>query len=144
VATGQLAFSSDVRAGHAAALAVDSLAGGPNGQDDGTYWQAAGAASFAANRTWEVKLASAQTVRAVQARLELDGPGWITVDARFLDDTGAQLMRTTIYDGPAVDYQAIGITLATPLPGVRDVYLIFTQSPAGVAPGLRTVGVYTP
>lgn len=144
MATGQLAFSSDAAVGHAAALAIDALAGGPNGQNDGTYWQAAGAASFAASRTWEVKLASAQTIRAIQARMELDAPGWVTVDARFLDDTGAQLMRTTIYDGPSADYQAIGITLTTPLPGVRDVYLIFTQSPTGVAPGLRTVSVYTP
>src|SRR5207302_452570 len=83
VATGQFAFDSDEATGHAAALAVDAHVGGPNGQDDTTYWQAAGDASSPAQRTWHVVLASAQTVRAVQARLQLDAPGWVRVQARF-------------------------------------------------------------
>jgi len=143
VAAGQLAFDSDEASGHGAALAVDALVGGPNGQNDGTYWQALGAASFSNLREWDVRLASAQTVVAVQARLQLDAPGRVRADVRFNDTTGNPLLTTTLYDGEAIDGQAIGVTLGSPLPGVRDVYLIFTQSPTGVAPGLRTLGVYT-
>jgi hypothetical protein len=93
-------------------------------------------------RTWSVNLGSAQTISAVQVRLALAGPGPVNVTLRLLGTTGNQLANQTLYAGSASDHHVIGSVFATPVAGVRQIYLIVTESPGGVAPGLRTVGVY--
>lgn len=137
--------ASDSTSGHAPADAVDVLSGGPNGQNGGTYWLAAGQALPGAEsswRTWSVNLGSAQTINAVQLRLALAQSGAVNVTLRLLGTTGNQLHSQTLFQGTAVDNQVIGTVFPTPVPGARQVYLIFTESPSGTAPGLRTVGVY--
>lgn len=145
VAAGRVTDASDAAAGHGSADAVDLLSGGPNGQNGTTYWQAAGPASPSIEgswRTWSVNLATVQNVSAVQARLALAGSGPVTVQLRLLGASGNQLLSQTLDSGPAADGQMVATVFATPVAGTRQVYLIFIESPAGVAPGLRTVGVY--
>lgn len=144
VAAGQGAssFTSDAAPGHAGGLAVDLSAGGPNGQDDATYWQAAGVATFAGERTWAITLGADRTVTAVQARLALPAAGYVSVAARLTTSSGVSIQTIPLHEGPAVDGQAIGTVFTTPVAGVRQVFLVFTQSPGSAGPGLRTVGIY--
>jgi hypothetical protein len=145
VAAGRVTDASDAAIGHPASDAVDPQSGGPNGQSGLTYWQAAGQASpliESSWRTWTVNLGAAQNVSAIQARLALAAPGTVTVQLRLLGTTGNQVLSQTLFSGTAVDSQVVAMVFPTPVPATRQIYLIFTESPSGVAPGLRTVGVY--
>ena len=142
VAGGRAADASDSVIGHGAADAVDLLSGGPNGQNGATYWSAAGQASGTTQRLWWVNLGSSVAVTGIQARLSLAAPGNVTVQARLVDLYFATVATVTLHSGPAQDDQAIGTAFATPVAGVRQVVIVFTESPGGVAPGLRTLGVY--
>lgn len=144
VAGGHQADASDAgsAAGHPAANAVDLRVGGPDGQDETTYWQADGAATFATWRTWALNLRTDQTVLAVRVRLYLPSNGWVTLVARLNSSAGTTIQTLPIYDGTAFDGQVITTMAPLPITGVRFVYFTFQQSPAAVAPGLRTVGVW--
>ena len=68
----------------------------------------------------------------------------VSVNAVLHNNFGEPLATIILINGFAFDGQVIGTGFATPVPGVRVVFLTFTDSPAGTAPGIRTFGVYSP
>lgn len=144
VAGGHEADSFDAGSalGHVAENAVDLRTGGPDGQNETTYWQADGPATFATFRSWAVNLRTDRTVLAVRIRLALPSNGWTTVVARLVSSGGSTIQTLQLHDGSATDGQTITTVAPAPVPGVRFVFVTFQQSPTGVAPGLRTVGVW--
>lgn len=131
--------------GHPAGDAVDLLGGGQTGQDAATFWLAASPASATTNQLIRVALEQARTVSAVQVRLALPTSGTVAARIDLRDFFGTTILSSiTLVNGTAVDDQAFGFVYGTPVPNVRNVDIVFTDSPAGVAPGLRTLGVYAP
>src|SRR5438105_252318 len=68
VAAGHEADSFDAgfAPGHPSSYGVDLRVGGPDGQNETTYWQADGPATFSSLRSWAINLRNDQTVLAVR------------------------------------------------------------------------------